>query len=51
MNKLLISLGTLAMACHFNLALAAGWHYDNNRIAISADGNNQPDNHHFWQCH
>ncbi|WP_185976796.1 hypothetical protein [Catenovulum sediminis] len=27
---------------------AAGWGYDNNRIAISADGNNQPDNHHFW---
>ena len=22
--------------------------YNSNRIAISADGNNQADNHHFW---
>ncbi|WP_199271671.1 hypothetical protein [Paraglaciecola sp. L3A3] len=27
---------------------AAGWGYKNNRIAISADGNNQPDVMHFW---
>lgn len=26
-----------------------GWSYNNNRIAISADGNNEPDIYHFWQ--
>lgn len=29
-------------------AFSAGWNYKNNRIAISADGNNQPDERHFW---
>ncbi|MDU0352921.1 hypothetical protein RS130_02375 [Paraglaciecola aquimarina] len=27
---------------------ASGWGYKHNRIAISADGNNQADNLHFW---
>lgn len=28
---------------------ATNWQYKNNRIAISADGNNQADTLHFWQ--
>ena len=35
----------------FPLAVQAndyGWNYNNNRIAISADGNNEPDIYHFW---
>lgn len=31
-----------------NSALANNWQYQNNRIAISADGNNEPDNQHKW---
>ncbi len=31
-----------------DLASAQGWGYSNNRIAISADGNNQPDHMHRW---
>ncbi|WP_111977495.1 hypothetical protein [Algibacillus agarilyticus] len=43
--KTLITICLLFVA---NIAFATGWNYNNNRIAISADGNNQPDKLHFW---
>ncbi|MGJ8693334.1 MAG: hypothetical protein ACSHW0_12730 [Thalassotalea sp.] len=33
----------------FAQANSSGWNFKNNRIAISADGNNEPDIYHFWQ--
>ncbi|MEM6829854.1 MAG: T9SS type A sorting domain-containing protein [Bacteroidota bacterium] len=41
--KVLICLILVLIQCHVTTAQALG--YNNNRIAISADGNNQPDNH------
>ena len=43
--KLLI-LVLVVLTPHF--LKAQSWGYDNNRFAISADGNNQPDNMHSW---
>ncbi|WAJ72138.1 hypothetical protein [Catenovulum adriaticum] len=38
----------LTWLLNINFVWADNWQYNNNRIAISADGNNQPDELHFW---
>ncbi|EWH09180.1 hypothetical protein DS2_13944 [Catenovulum agarivorans DS-2] len=38
----------LSFIFSIHLVHASNWQYNNNRIAISADGNNQPDVQHYW---
>ncbi|AWB65659.1 hypothetical protein C2869_04050 [Saccharobesus litoralis] len=45
MRALLFSLVAIILS---GQALATGWQYNNNRFAISADGNNQADFQHKW---
>lgn len=46
-NNFLLIIISLIIVLSFNVN-ASGWQYKGNRIAISADGNNQADNLHFW---
>lgn len=47
--KTKLLLVVLTILCYFSeVSHAQSLGNNNNRIAISADGNNQPDNHHFW---
>ena len=48
MSKRLLSMLSIVLIVLPGVVFAQSWEYSGNRIAISSDGNSEPDNSHKW---